>query len=208
MEVKKNLLGLLLLPFCMGFLLAFMDVIYRLHVTEWSEAAFIAGAAAYPAVHHLLMKPRFLSTFAHEMTHVLWGLFFRAKIRDVRIKRHGGFVNLSKTNPAIRLAPYFFPFYTVFVLLSAFVVKPDYLLIVYFLVGFTLSMHITSTFESLKVRQPDIYKTGVLFALPTIFIMNLLVIIIVLSLIAPGKVSVTAFIEKGFLRTLYLLRSI
>jgi hypothetical protein len=208
MGIKNSVFGILLLPFCMGFAASFVDEILSIRAIGNGEVAFLAGIIFYPAIHYLLIRPRFLSTFAHELTHVLWGVFFRAKVRDLRVKKQSGFVNLSKTNFAIRLAPYFFPFFTVFAVLSAFVVRPEYLLFVFFLVGFTLSLHIIATFESLTIRQPDIYKTGVIFSLPFIFISNLIVVILVLNFISPKNIYVAGFIERGIMKTVYFLHSI
>lgn len=208
MGLKKNILGILLLPFCVGFATSFIDELFSIRTIGNGEAAFLGGLFLYPLVHYFVIKPRFLSTFGHELTHVIWGVFFRAKVKDLRVKRSSGFVNLSKTNFAIRLAPYFFPFFTVLAVLSAFVVRPEYLLLVFFAVGFTLSLHLIAAFESLTTRQPDIYKTGVVFSLPFIFISNLVVITLVLNFISPGNIHVIEFIKGGVMETVYLFHSI
>jgi hypothetical protein len=206
MGLKNKAIGIFLLPFCYGFLSSFIDQLISVGKVGYGELWFLAGLFSYPIFHYFIVKPRFLSTLAHEMTHVLWGLFFRAKVKDLRVRRESGFVNLSKTNFAIRLAPYFFPFLTILVVLSSFFLRPEYLVFVLFLVGFTLSLHILSTFETLKVRQPDIYKTGVLFSLPVIFITNLSVIILLLKFASFENISVTEYIKGGITETFYLFK--
>ncbi len=206
MRLKNKILGIFLLSFCYGFLISFIDQLVSVRTVGYSMLWFIVGVFSYPIFHFFIIKPRFLTTLAHELTHVLWGLLFRAKVKDLRVKRESGFVNLSKTNFAIRLAPYFFPPLTILVVLSSFFLRSEYLIYVLFLAGFTLSMHLITTFETLKVKQPDIYKTGVLFSLPLIFIMNLFVIILLLNFVSPENISVTEFIKSGITRTIYLFK--
>ena len=52
-----------------------------------------------------------------------------------------------------------------------------------FLVGFTLSFHIFMTIEVMKMRQPDIVKTGELFSVLLIYVINVIVLLAALSLI-------------------------
>jgi hypothetical protein len=204
MSLKNAAIGIFLLPFCYGFLSSFIDQIISVRTVGYGELWFLAGVFSYPIFHYFIVKPRFLSTLAHELTHVLWGLIFRAKVKDLRVKRESGFVNLSKTNFAIRLAPYFFPFLTIFVVLSSFFLRPEYLIFILFLVGFTLSLHLITTLETLKIRQPDIYKTGVFFSLPVIFLANLFVIILVLNFASSENISITGYIQSGLTETFYL----
>ncbi len=204
MGLKNAAIGIFLLPFCYGYLLSFIDQLISVRTVGYGELWFLAGVFSYPIFHYFIIKPRFLSTLAHEMTHMLWGLFFRAKVKDLRVRRESGFVNLSKTNFAIRLAPYFFPFLTILVVFTSFFLRPEYLTFILFLVGFTLSLHLITTLETLKVRQPDIYKTGIIFSLPLTFLANLFVIILVLKFASPENIRVTEFIKGGISETFYL----
>jgi hypothetical protein len=208
MSLKKSVFGILLLPFCAGFLSAFSREIFHYKLVGYGEIAFLSGALTYTALHFFVMKPRFLSTLAHEVTHVLWGLAFKAQVKELKIRGDGGYVNLSKANSAIRLAPYFFPTLTVLALLTTFFLRHEYLIWVYFFVGFTLALHIISAWESLTLRQPDIMKSGVIFSLPLIFIANLIVIIFVLKFIFPDNIDVMDFIKTGFFATLDLVYTV
>ncbi len=207
MAFKNNLIGLLLLPFCIGFLSAFSQALLSIRTVGYGEVIFFSGFVLYPFFHYLLFKPKFISTFSHELTHALWGIAFRARIRDMRVKRESGFVNLSKTNFMIRLAPYIFPFFSVVIALSAFFVRPGLMPLVFFLLGFTLSFHLLSTIETLKVRQPDVYKTGTLFSLPIIFISNLIIIVLTIEFVSPENILLTSFLKTGFAETLAIFKS-
>ncbi len=201
-------LGLLLLPFSIGFTQSFIDQLSGFDTFGRGEVAFTAGSVIYIILRRAGLRMGFLSTLAHELTHALWGAGFRAKIKDLRVRRQSGFVNLSKTNFLIRLAPYFFPFYTVLVVLSSFFIREEHLTAVFFLTGFTLTFHIASTIESLRVRQPDIYKTGVFFSLPVIYISNLVMILFILKFISPTEINLTVFIKTALFQSLALVQRI
>jgi len=87
-------------------------------------------------------------------------------------------VRVSRSNLLITLAPYFFPFYTVVVILLRLVVglfvKPvPYESLWLFLVGLTWGFHVCFTVQSLMVRQPDIQKHGRVFSWALIYMFNL-----------------------------------
>jgi hypothetical protein len=208
MGIKSNIVGLLLLPFTLGFFISFLRQLFSIRTVGYGEFIFLAGVLIYLFIHYFIVKPKLLSTLAHEITHVIWGIAFRAKVRDIRVKRESGFVDLSKTNFLIRLAPYFFPFFTMLAVLSTFIVKSEYIRTIYFFVGFTFTFHFISTLESLNVVQPDIYKTGKLFALVVIFLSNLMVIILVLEFVSPQNIQVMGFFIDGILESLHLFNRV
>jgi hypothetical protein len=208
MGLKNKVLGILLLPFCVGFLISFAHELRSIRSVGNGEIAFFGGVVVYPFFHYFVMKPRFLSTFAHEMTHVLWGTAFRARVKDLRVRRGSGFVNLSKSNFAIRLAPYFFPLFTILAVLATFFLRQEYLLVVFFMVGFTLSLHIISTLESLSIGQPDIIKTGILFSIPFILLSNLIGIVLILEFISPENIHVKKYFMSGIVETLNVVSKI
>jgi hypothetical protein len=208
MGLKSNIVGLLLLPFTLGFFISFLRQLFSIRTVGYGEFIFLAGVLIYLFIHYFIVKPKLLSTLAHEITHVIWGIAFRAKVRDIRVKRESGFVDLSKTNFLIRLAPYFFPFFTMLAVLSTFIVKSEYIRTIYFFVGFTFTFHFISTLESLNAVQPDIYKTGKLFALVVIFLSNLMVIILVLEFVSPQNIQVMDFFIDGILESLHLFNRV
>jgi hypothetical protein len=205
MQIKKILFGLACIPFCLGYLIVFSELIISFRPSHRGEILFTLGLLIYPFLHFMVLKPTFIYTLGHEMTHIIWSIPFGASIKDVRIRRTGGFVNLSKTNSLIRLAPYFFPLFTVLTAMSALIVNPVYLPVVFLLVGATLSHHLISTFETLSVGQPDIKKTGAIFSLPIIFISNLVVVVLILNFVSPKDVKVLEFLIKGVLISLTFL---
>lgn len=129
-----------------------------------------------------------LYVFAHEMTHALAGLCFFARIHRIKVRETGGFVELSKSNVVITLAPYCVPFYLLIALVVCRLVTvfctdalPDELWSALF--GFLSCYHLFYTVDSLlTVDQPDVVEYGRLFSYWLILSVNLLVALLALSL--------------------------
>jgi len=201
--------GLALIPLCVATTLALLDVMRGIAGGSGelfsSQALWLgAGYALWLAMWFILPQPVRAYVMAHELTHALWALLFGARIRKMRVTAAGGSVSLSKTNLLITLAPYFFPFYTVLVLLLRWVVErfvqPVPLPNVWvFLVGLTWGFHLCFTVQSLLTRQPDILEYGRVLSYAVIYLFNLLGIC--LWLVCTTSVSVSAVIAALLLHT-------
>ena len=129
----------------------------------------------------MLFLPRPIRTYVlgHELTHALWGLLMGARIGKIKVSKQGGYVELSKTNFLISLAPYFFPFYTVMVIVVYYIaslffsVEPYHMLFLS-LVGITWAFHLYFTIQMVMTRQPDIMQNGRLFSFIIIYNLNLI----------------------------------
>ena len=115
---------------------------------------------------------------AHELSHALWGMAMGARVHNMRLSKDGGSVSLSRTNFLITLAPYFFPLYTVLVIvvyriLVLFWDLEPYELYWLGLVGFTWGFHVTFTLKALSQHQPDIDEHGHVFSYVVILLMNM-----------------------------------
>jgi len=174
--------SLLLFPLCAAVLLATLDVLHAASATEHLFSppvyAFAGGYLAWALVYFCFRTPMKTYVFGHEMTHALWGLLFGARVGRVKVTDKGGSVTLSKSNLLISLAPYFFPFYTmlvvgVYLLAACFADMARFRLVFLFLVAFTWGFHITFTFISLRVRQPDVMEHGRLFSWMIIWLVNI-----------------------------------
>ena len=102
-----------------------------------------------------------------------------ARISKIKVSKKGGSVHLSKTNFLITLAPYFFPLYTVLVIVGYYVLTAFYDLSTYTpfwlsLIGFTWGFHLTFTITTLMLHQSDIQESGRVFSYAVIVLFNLL----------------------------------
>lgn len=157
--------------------------------------AFACGGAAMAALY--FWKGRALSpiyVFGHELTHALVGLCCLARVHRVSVRETGGFVELSKSNLAITLAPYCVPLYLLLALglcAGARFLWPGHLFWPWAaLFGALTLFHVLYTLDALlTVAQPDILEYGRLFSYWLILTVNLLFANLALpaaGLTAPG----------------------
>jgi hypothetical protein len=116
------------------------------------------------------------------------------RVGKLKVGKSGGHVELTKTNFAITLAPYFFPFYT-FLVIAAYYLAGVWLEVEPYkawwfgAVGVTWAFHITFTIQMLTDRQPDIQEHGRIFSYSIIYLMNVLVIGIWMVLVGSPKLG-------------------
>ena len=192
----KFVLALLLLPVCAAALTATVRVVGASGSADTFWVAFIGGAACWLVVFLLLPKPMLAYVFGHELTHALWTWMFGGRVRRFKATSNGGHVIVSKSNFLIALAPYFFPFYAVLVVL---VFATGHLLfgwrpLVWFHVclGAAYAFHVTLTGHTLRTRQSDITGQGYLFSAVVILLGNISVLLIGIPLLTSHPPLVTA----------------
>jgi len=184
MKLIKMFVGISLLFPCVVFSQVLWDLLLaaRTNVDIFlplPAVALVAGSMAWILLFTLFPRPLRSYILAHELTHALWGVMMGARISRIRVKADHGSVVLSKTNFLITLAPYFFPLYTVLVILvylilSLFYDLQSYTLLWLGLVGFTWAFHITFTVNALLQRQTDIQQQGRIFSYVFIYLANVL----------------------------------
>ena len=194
MKPLKLLIAIILLPTTM----AVTQTLYRLLMEQAQPSSvhtllspltlgFVGGLLL------ILILPRPTRTYVlgHELTHALWGMLMGARVGKINVSKKGGYVELSKTNFLISLAPYFFPFYTglviaVYYLTSLFMSIETYHTLFLSLVGITWAFHFHFTIQMLMTRQPDITQNGRLFSYVIIYNLNMITLAIWLICMGPS----------------------
>jgi len=177
----KMIVGLLLLPVCLATLQALWHVLSRVSGADRFWPPLLAGAACWVVVFLLLPKPMWLYVLGHESTHAVWTWIFGGKVKRFKAASSGGHVVSTKNNFVITLAPYFFPFYAVLMVLIFFLGyllwhwRRGYLPWFHLLLGAAYAFHVTLTIEILRTRQSDITSQGYLFSAVVIVLGNALV---------------------------------
>ncbi len=186
----KFIVGLVLLPVCVGGGLALLKVVQSAGAADTAWVPVLAGAISWLAIYTLLPKPMWVYVFGHEFTHAIWTWLFGGSVKGMKVSANGGHVYVTKDNFLITLAPYFFPLYALSVAglyvlgsrlwgwsgavpLGAF----------HILLGAAYAFHITLTWHILQTRQPDITSQGRLFSAVIIFLGNLLVLLLAVPLL-------------------------
>ncbi len=189
----RALFGVALLPWCVGASWALVGVIRSTGNTSMFWVAVLGGAAGWTVVFFLLPKPIWIYVVGHELTHALWAWLCGGRVKSFRATSRGGEVVVTKSNPLIVLAPYFFPFYSVIWTLTWLMgswlwdwsrLLPWF----HFGLGFTYAFHVALTAHILRVRQPDLDVEGWIVSGVVIWLGNALTLLMTLPLLT-GRVG-------------------
>jgi hypothetical protein len=177
------LIGAALLPLTITVSKAFYCQLSGISVFESkNQMYFLYGVAAYIVLHLFFFKLNYVYNFGHEVIHVIptWLSYF---VPIYTVMLCAAYFFISKFNDISQYAPAFI-----------------------FFIGFTLAMHIVLTVDSLKISQTDLVRTGYLFSLSLIYVINIIVAGFVISLIFTGF-SFVDFFMQCYVETkaLYLL---
>ena len=120
--------GLLILPFCVSATWSAISLVASLRpqsflavpVAAWAMAS---GFALWLLIFYALPRPTRTYVLAHELTHALWAYLTGSGVRRMSLSRNSGSVVVTKNNILITLAPYFFPLYTVIVIILYYILS-------------------------------------------------------------------------------------
>ena len=174
------LVAFLLIPLCLAVAYSTISQVVESGDFRRNIVFFFIGFASYLTFFVAFRKPLRPYLLGHELTHAMWVWLFRGKVHDIRLSARQGQVKASKRNILIALAPYFFPFYTVLVILAYWLVSlwvdfGVYRRFVLFAIGFTWSFHLLLNIFVLRRGQEDLRLSGVFFSLSVIFLLNFFV---------------------------------
>jgi hypothetical protein len=209
----KTAAGILLLPLAIGTAKAFCVSVSEISLFSGSLRIVERGVLAYLIFHVMVMRPAYLYVLSHELVHVLATWLCGGKVVSFKVTPAGGNVVTSKSNIFIELSPYFVPFYSVllgpvFFLLKATGNTPPFMSMVFlFFMGVTMAFHFVMTSEVLRMQQPDIIKSGIIFSMVLIFICNMVVIMGVFSPVF-DSLSFVDFMRGSWERSSGLYRAI
>lgn len=187
------LAGIALLPVCVVVTRTLWRLVESLSDSSWvfppGMLALAGGFLLWVVLFMVAPRPVRTYVLAHELTHALWGALMGAKVSKLRVEADRGSVMLSKTNVLITLAPYFFPFYMMLVVVLYYLLSIWYDVAVYSavwlsLLGFTWGFHCTFTIHALLQRQTDIAEYGKLFSYALIYTMNITGICVLVVMIS------------------------
>lgn len=208
----KVIVALLLLPACAGAAVATWRVMSLSGGADVTWVPMIAGAACWFFIYLVMPKPMWIYVLGHELTHAVWTWLFGGRVQKIKITSRGGHVIITRDNFLITLAPYFFPFYAVLVVLTFLLGRwlggwsgLWYRAGFHLLLGAAYAFHLSLTWHILQDRQPDIYSQGNLFSMVIIFLGNTLVLLLGVPLLA-GEVPVGTALAWWHDETLELLQ--
>lgn len=187
-KISRIVIAILLIPFCIGSVMALWQIISRSNSAEMIWITTLAGVFTWVLIYFFIPEPKWIYVLGHELTHALWSFPFGGKLKKIRVSSSGGHVSITKSNFLVSLAPYFFPLYAILIVIIFLIGNffwnwTSYMYLFYFLIGVAYSFHITLTFKILKIKQPDIKGEGYIFSTVIIFLGNMLVLLIGIPLL-------------------------
>lgn len=206
----NTVIGVFLLPPAALLTQTFFTVFSRATVEHgfWAteEFWFFALGAALWSVWFFgsiwaLGQPRPLRAyiFGHELTHAIWVWLCGGRVSDFQVSREGGYILTDTHNFWIALAPYFYPLYSLVVVLAYGVASLFYdvphitatllfltpLQWLFLLLGATWAFHLSFTLWMIPKGQTDLTYHGTFFSLVVIYLLNLVILALFLIVAAP-----------------------
>ncbi|OGW18739.1 MAG: hypothetical protein A2X56_01660 [Nitrospirae bacterium GWC2_57_13] len=210
MRLFKILLGLALIPACLGFTWQLGETVLSLSYKPHAPWYFLAGTAAYFAAHALFRRPIITYVFGHELTHALFAVLFGGSVKSFHASERGGRVTVTRTNVVITLAPYFFPLYTFAVLALYWLSRladlrgaEGWLVL---LAGATFAFHLLLTFIFLQSDQDDIREQGAIFSYPLIYLFNVVFAALLVGVLLSEEMDYVRFLAGGIIKSIDMVR--
>jgi hypothetical protein len=205
-RILKILFGLVLVPFCLGYLWQLFSMIFSITYKPLTPYYFAGGSIAYLVVHILFKKPILTYVFGHELTHAFFALLFGGSLKSFHASDRGGRVTLTKSNFIITLAPYFFPLYTFFFVILYLIARATAagsttINALIFLSGGTFTFHLLLTFLFLRTDQNDIKEQGAVFSYPLILLFNIFFAAFMINLYMADHEDYLRFIASGIIKS-------
>ncbi|HEV7405414.1 MAG TPA: hypothetical protein VGO11_20895 [Chthoniobacteraceae bacterium] len=144
-------------------------------------------------------RPLRLYVFGHELTHAIWVWIMGGEVKSFEVSREGGSIITNKQNVWIALSPYFYPIYTLAIILAYGAVSFFYdvagvrqtflwvtpLQWMFLALGITWAFHMSFTIWMIPKGQSDLTLHGTFFSLVFIYLMNVVIMTIFLITAAP-----------------------
>ena len=188
-RVLYFVLGVLLVPACGALTVTCVRAIALAEDLGSNLLYFGTGFVSHLAFFLVFNKPMRTYIIGHELTHALWVVLMRGRVKRIKVRKQSGYVRATKINPLIALAPYFFPAYMLvvlglYVLAKQFWPVGGYFNYVLFAVGFTWSFHLLLNTWMLARHQDDVYVAGPIFSYIAIYLLNIIVLALLLCFVS------------------------
>ena len=98
MSLVKSLVGIILLPVLAGLCNSFVVLLISIVPPASPEIWFISGFVLFFLIFIFKPLPGSIYVFGHELTHAVWVLLFRGKVKAFKVTSRNGSVITTKTN--------------------------------------------------------------------------------------------------------------
>ena len=192
----KMVVGVFLLPIAIVWTQAFFSIFSQetIHHGFWATEEFYhfcLGALLWLIFFFGLPRPVTVYVFGHELTHAIWVWLMGGRVSEFKARSDGGYIVTDTHNFWIALAPYFYPIYSVAVVIVYGLASLHWDMAphtrwLFLALGITWTFHITFTLWMIPKGQSDLTVHGTFFSLVIIYLMNLALLTALVILTAPG----------------------
>lgn len=188
------------IPFMLPKLFEIIEIMIR-----WKDEYYtmLIGIGFYILIWKKFFKNianGWLATFEHELTHSIFALTTFHKVTGFKATAsNGGHISYSGVgggNWLITIAPYFFPTFSVLVLVIMYLTPMSYHNVLLGVFGFSMAYHLHSTWMETHYGQTDLKEVGFSFSWAFLPAANVLVNIIILSLIPNDNIYLKVVFVK------------
>jgi hypothetical protein len=195
-RLVKMIAGVLLLPVNWVLSRTFFEEFTRATLTHhfWRTEEFyffMLGAVVWLIAFLGLPRLLLIYVFGHELTHALLVWAQGGEVMAFKVRRDGGYIIADRRDFFVSLAPYFFPIYSVAVILVYGAIGLFYPQVWLYhrwlcaLLGVTWAFHLSFTCWMIPKQQTDLLLHGTFFSLVVIYLANLLVLTVLLIAACP-----------------------
>lgn len=196
-RVLNTIIAIFLLPLAAVWSKTFFYVFARetLRYHYWATEEFwffCLGALLWTIAFFGLPRRAvvFAYVYGHELTHAVWVWLMGGRVSAFEVRRDGGHILTNKSNVWIALSPYFYPIYSVVVIVLyalgwLFWDMAPYTRWLFLALGITWTFHMSFTLWMIPKGQSDLAQHGTFFSLVVIYLANLAIISALVVLTAP-----------------------
>ena len=162
--VIKFILGICLLPFVYSFSVCFLREFW--FIDKLSQGYFWAGIITFLILHLFIYEPALIYRQGHRLLEIVFSFF----------------------SPLVKVAPFVLPIYTIiifilYLLLSLLIKSRGFFHLFLFVFSFSLALHLVFSAKTVRTKQNDFLKANYIFGFSFIYIINLLLLSMCLSMI-------------------------
>ena len=165
---------------------------------EVALIGFVSGALFWIV---LRKKLGFFGVFQHEFTHLVMGLLMFQKPEAFFATASRGHVRVGGKNFFVDLAPYYFPTFSIILLLVFPLLKESAFPVYFAVLGFMTGYHLVSQIIDFKFHQGDIRVSGKAFSVVFCLFASLLAYGFIFAFVAGGYRGGWEFIKAGIPET-------
>jgi hypothetical protein len=161
---------------------------------ETALVGFVSGALFWVVLRH---KLGFFGVFEHEFAHLVMGLLMFRKPEAFFATAKRGHVRVGGKNFLVDLAPYYFPTFSVILLLVFPLLKESAYPVYFPVLGFITGYHLVSKIFDFKFYQGDIRVSGKAFSVVFCLFASILAFGFIFAFVAGGYYGGWQFLKAG-----------